>query len=116
MPFGEAAATIGSTMVIFPRNFPRLDVINVAGTNIAVGVSAPIQLQLPFGASTNQSVTIQAQNFNGEVPIRVVLTPQSGPILSFDATITNTTQNPAAVTVPVTVPINQLVTVNAWTR
>lgn len=103
-------------MVIFPTNAPRLDVINVAGTNIAVGVSAPIQLQLPFGSSTNQSVTVQAQNFNGEVPIRVVLSPQSGPILSFDATITNTTQNPAAVTVPVTVPINQLVTVNAWTR
>jgi hypothetical protein len=109
-------ASVGANMIVFPTNSPRLDIIQVAGTNITVGTSAPVFFMLPQGSSTNQTVRVQASNFGGLVPIRVVLTPDNGPSSSFDAQIDNSTTNPASVTVPVVVPVNVQVQVNAWTR
>ena len=70
---------------------------------------------LPRGASTNQTVTVQARNFNAQVPIRVVLTPDNGLSSSYDTNIDDTV-SPASVTVPVVVPVNVQVQVNAWMR
>jgi hypothetical protein len=61
-------------------------------------------------------VTVQASDFGAVVPIRVVLTPDSGTNTVYDTQIDNTTVNPASVTVPVTVPVNVQVQVIAWTR
>jgi hypothetical protein len=72
---------------------------------------------LPIGTSPNQTVTIRAKDFGKVVPIRVVLTPDNGSSVSYDAEIDNTAINPATVTVPVVVPgVNVLVHVEAWTR
>jgi len=109
-------ATIGANMVAIPTNALRLDVIQAAGHSIPFDTGTPVLFTLSEGSSTNQTVTVQASNFNGVVPIRVVLTPDHGPNSSYDAQIDNTTVNPASVTVPVVVPVNEQVQVNAWTR
>ena len=79
--------SVGSAMVVFPPNSPRLDILQAAGTSIPEGTN-----------------------------IRVVLTPAAGNPLSYDAQINNLAVNPAQVTVNVGVPINTVVAVNAWTR
>lgn len=110
------AMTVGANMFVVPPILPRLDIISAGGIDIPEGTPDPVTIQLPFGTSTNQSVTVQARDFNARVPIELVLTPDSGLPLRFEAEINNTTQNPATVTIPVEVPPNVLITVNAWTR
>lgn len=111
-----SVGTVGANMVAVPTNPPpRLDLTQVAGNNVPVGTGAPVSFTLPQGASTNQTVTVQASNFGQVVPIRVVLTPDNGPSSSYNTNIDNTI-NPASVTVPVVVPVNVQVDVNAWTR
>jgi hypothetical protein len=107
--------SVGANLFIFPPNEPRLDVIQVAGQNIPVG-SGPVTFQLPFGSSPNRTVRVQANDWGRVVPIRVVLTPDSGLPVEFDAEINNTSVNPAVVDVPVVIPVNELVTVHCWTR
>jgi len=97
-------------------NPPRLDVIQAAGNNIPFGTNQPVTFYLPPNSPTNQTVTVQASNFGAVVPIRVVLTPDNGSSSSYDAQIDNTANNPASVEVPVVVPVNVRVQVNAWTR
>jgi hypothetical protein len=113
-----ASCSVGANMVVFPPNPPRLDITQAAGNNIPVGTNSAVFFMLPQGSSTNQTVTVQASNFGKLVPIRVVLTPDNGPSVSFDAEIDNSANNnPASVTVPVVIPVvNTRVQVNAWTR
>jgi len=111
----SSVATIGANMVAIPTNAPRLNITQAAGNTIPEGTNSPVFFMLPQGASTNQTVTVQARNFNALVPIRVVLTPDNGPSSSYDTNIDNTV-SPALVTVPVVVPVNVQVHVNAWTR
>ena len=96
-----SSASIGSYMVVFPANPPRLDITQAAGNNIPVGTNTPVYFMLPPNSPTNQTVTVQASNFGAVVPIRVVLTPDNGPSSSTNTSIDNTTINPASVTVPV---------------
>ncbi|MCW5551991.1 MAG: hypothetical protein KIS67_07465 [Verrucomicrobiae bacterium] len=112
----SSVATIGANMVVFPPNAPRLDISQVGTNSIPVPATAPAFFLLPQGSPTNQTVRVQASNFGAVVPIRVVLTPDNGPSRSYEAEIDNTTINPAEVTVPVVVPVNVQVHVNAWTR
>ncbi|MGZ8899333.1 MAG: hypothetical protein ACXW3Z_04480 [Limisphaerales bacterium] len=107
--------SVGANLFIFPQPLPRLDVVTVAGTAIAEG-SGPAQIQLPFGSSPERTVTVRAQNWGRVVPIRVVLIPDSGAPIAVDSEINNTTQNPAEVAVPVVLPVNNLVTIQVWTR
>ena len=112
----SGVASVGSAMVVFPPNNPRLDILQAAGRTIVEGNNGPVFVELPFGANTNQTVTVQARNFGTSVAIRVVLTPAAGDPISFDATIDNVAANPAQVIVPVGIPLNSVVAVNAWTR
>lgn len=107
---------VGGLMQVFASPLPKLSVTTAAGTAITEGAQGPINITLPFNSSPNQTVTIRARDFSGPVPIRVVLAPDSGDPLVYDATIDNTTVNPADVTVNVVMPVNRLVRVNAWTR
>ena len=112
----SGVASVGSAMIVFPPNNPRLDILQAAGRTIAEGNNGPVFVELPFGANTNQTITVQARNFTTSVAIRVVLTPAAGDPISFDATIDNVAANPAQVIVPVGIPLNTVVAVNAWTR
>lgn len=113
---GPDVATIGSNMVVFPTNLPRLDITQAAGQDIAVGATSSVLVTLPIGSNPAQTVTVRAQDFGRVVPIRVVLTPDSGDAIVYDTTIDNATTNPATTTVNVTFPTNVRVEVNAWTR
>jgi len=112
----SSSATIGSAMVVFPPNNPRLDILQAAGRTIPEGTNAPVFVELPFGSDTNQTVVVQARNFSTNVAIRVVLTPAAGDPISYDAEINNLAANPAQTTVNVGIPLNTVVRVNAWTR
>ena len=112
----SGASSIGANMVAILTNLPHLDITQVAGTNILVGTGAPVSFTLPQGSSTNQTVRVQASSFGTNVAIRVVLTPDNGSSSSYDTNIDNSTINPASVTVPIVLPVNVQVQVNAWTR
>jgi hypothetical protein len=111
----QGASTIGGNLLVFPGLIPSLTVTEAAGNTVPAG-SNPVVFTLPFGSTTNRTIKIQARDFGRVVPLRVTLTPDSGKLLTFDAEVNNTTQNPATVEVPVTVPVNTLVTVHCWTR
>ncbi len=112
----QGPASVGSYMATFPAPLPRLDILQAADTNIPEGVQSPVQVVLPFGSTTNRTVTVQARDFSSSVPINVVITPESGLPRVYPATIFNAASNPATATVNVTLPVNTLVTINAWTR
>ena len=111
-----AVSSVGSTMFVFPTPLPRLDVVEAAGTMIAVGTAAPVYIQLPFGSTTDRTVTVQAQDFGAVVPIRVALTPDSGEPVYYDDTIDNAAENPAQKVINVVMPVNVQVHVGVWTR
>ncbi|MCS7090235.1 MAG: hypothetical protein NZM03_05955, partial [Limisphaera sp.] len=111
----QGVSSVGQNLFALPPVIPRLDTIEVAGTPFPEG-SNPGTVTLPFGASPERTVKIQARDFGRVVPIRVVLTPDSGPRIEVDAQVDNTTVNPAVVEVPVTFPVNTRVTVHCWTR
>lgn len=104
----------GAAMIVFPDILPRLDIVQVASQNIAVG-SGPVDITLPFGSPASQPVKVRATNFTGMVPIRIDLVPDSGSKVTQDATI-NTANNPAEVTVNMNFPINVRTRVEVYTR
>jgi hypothetical protein len=110
------SASRGSQMYVFPAIIPRLDLVQVAGQNIPEGTNNPVQFELPSGASTNQTVRVQARNFTNDVPIRVVVTPENGPAGQFDAVISQGSGNPPSATVSVIIPAGSICQVDAWTR
>ena len=103
-------------MVTFPPGLPRLDIIEAAGEVIPEGSSVPVFVILPFGAPSSQEIVVQGRDFTGIVPIRVVLTPTSGDPIIVDSEIDMSFGNPATVLVPVEIPQNVAVQVDAWTR
>jgi hypothetical protein len=112
--FGSAAqTTLGASLFMDPDPLPRLDIVRVASQDIPVG-SGPVTVQLPFDSDPNITVRVRAQDFGAVVPIQVVLTPDSGPKSVVNAELNNTTTNPATLDVPVTVPVNTVVTIHVW--
>lgn len=108
--------SVGSLMTVFPSPLPRLDVIEAAGTAIAEG-SGPVIVQLPFGSTPNRQIKVQARDFNANVPITLVLTPDHGTRIVYTGTINNQNpNNPATATFDVTLPVNEQVTVNAYSK
>ena len=110
------SGTLGSNMFVEPSTVPRLDIIEAAGQAIPLGTGQTVQIQLPFGSDTNRTVVLRAEDFGVDVPVRITLTPDSGPRTFIDTNIVNTTVNPATLEVPVALPPNTLVTIHAWTR
>jgi hypothetical protein len=107
--------SVGGNLLTFPPNAPALATVEVAGNLIAQG-GGPVTVNLPFGSSPDRTVKIQASGFGRVVPVRITLTPDSGGVRTFDADIDNTTGNAVVAEIPVTIPVNTLVTVHAWTR
>lgn len=110
-----ASTTVGANLFVFPSTIPRLDVTEAAGTTIPLE-SGPVKITLPFGSSTNRTVTVRAAGFGTSIPIALVLTPESGRRVLIESQIDNTTQNPATVTIPVQLLPNVQTTIHAWTR
>lgn len=109
-------ASRGMQMFVFPAVVPQLDIVTVAGQAIPQGTNSPVLFELPIGASTNQTVTVQARNFTNDVPIRVVVTPENGASASFDVTLLQSSGTPPNVIVPVVIPAGSVSQINVWTR
>src|SRR5262245_44357115 len=86
---GPTAVSSGTLMAVFPCPLPQLDIVEAAGTTIPVGTAAPVVVQLPFGSTTNRTVTVRAQDFKAVVPVAVVLTPEQGNPLVYTNLIDN---------------------------
>jgi hypothetical protein len=112
----STTVSLGANMMTFPPNPPHLDITQAAGTNIPVGTGNAVSITLPQDSAPNRTVTVQATNFGKVIPIRVVLTPDNGSSVSYDAEIDNSAVGSASMTVNVVVPVNVQVHVEAWTR
>lgn len=74
-------------------------------------------VQLPFGSSPNRQIKVQARDFNAIVPITLVLTPDHGARVVYTGNINNVNPaNPATTTFDVVLPVNEQVTVNAYSK
>lgn len=112
---GPPSVTIGSFMVAIPDVLPKLHIVQAGGQAIPEG-SNPVSLTLPVGTDPHQNVVVRATDFEGMVDIDVIVTPENGTRTVYPATIDATTPGPAEVTVPVQIPLNTGVVLNAWTR
>jgi hypothetical protein len=112
---GVPSATIGSFMVAIPEVASKLHIDQVAGQAIPEG-SNLVSLTLPAGTDPHQNVVVRATDFEGMVDIDVIVTPENGIRAVYPATIDAATTGPAEVTVPVQIPSNTGVVLNAWTR
>lgn len=111
-----SVSTTGKFMVVFPTSLPKLDIIDVAGQPIPLGSQDSVAVMLPFGASTAQTIVVQAEDFAGLVPIDVVVTAEGGARTVFPAEIDMAAGNPAQVSVPIDLPLNVVVRIHVWTR
>lgn len=109
-------ATTGKFMTVFPSPLPKLDIIDVAGQAIPLGGQDSVAVMLPFGASTMQTIIVQAEDFAGLVPIDVVVTAEGGARTVFPAEIDMAAGNPAQVSVPIDLPLNVVARIHVWTR
>ena len=108
--------TIGARMIVFPSVIPRLDIVEAAGTSIPEGTSSEVVISLPLDSPTNQVVKVQARNFTNDVPIRVVVTPENAPSVSYDTVISQGSGNPPSTNVDVILSAGQIYHINTWTR
>jgi len=108
--------TRGIQMFVFPAGNPKLDIINAAGTAVSEGTNAPVTVYLPVGSPTNQLVRVQARGFMNDIPIRVKITPENAPSATFDGIIPQSSGNPPFADVQVTLPVDTVCHVHAWTR
>jgi hypothetical protein len=106
----------GSRMIVFPTNAPQLDIVEVGGQSIMEGTNNAVTIELTVGASSNQTVRVQARHFTNDVAITVAIIPEHGSRGEFDATILQSSGNPPFATVPVIIPAGSACQVNAWTR
>lgn len=109
-----SASSVGGLMAVFPDPSPRLDIIEAAGR--AVPQDTPTQVLLPGGSPATQAIKVRARDFGQIVPIRVVITPDSGPSSTVDGQIDNAAANPAEATLNVTIPANTLTRIAVYTR
>ena len=108
--------TVGIQMFVFPPGNPKLDIISAASTPIIEGTNAPVIVYLPVGVNSNQLVRVQARNFTNDIPIRVKITPENAPSATFDGIIQQSSGNPPFADVQVTLPVDTVCHVHAWTR
>lgn len=106
----------GSLMVVFPSPMPKLTVTSIAGNAIAEGSVNGVNLLLPSGTPAAQTITVRARDFGKVTPLRIALIPESGDPTYYDVSVDNAATNPADLTTNITVPVNQQVKVQVWTR
>jgi hypothetical protein len=92
------------------------DGVEVAGRAIPEGTNAIIQIELPVGAPTNQTVTVQARGFTNNVPVAVTITPENQSSIRYDTLIIPMTSDPSSLTLDVVIPDGTISRIHAWTR
>ncbi|MBN9693482.1 MAG: hypothetical protein J0M24_24820 [Verrucomicrobia bacterium] len=107
--------TRGKQMTVFPPVASSLHFVEVAGQTIPVGAPAAVTVTLPVGAPLTQTVKLRAQGFTGEVPVRLVVTPEHSPSTEVDLVL-NAAANPPELTTQITLTVGEPTRVEAWTR
>ncbi len=105
----------GAQMFVDPPNTPALHITEAAGQVIPVPAAAGVQVNLPAGSSGNRQVKVAAQGFTANVPIVVVVTPETGRSSSYNAEIP-TVAGSGQATVDVVIPAGGVTQIHAWTR
>lgn len=104
-------------MATFVPNLPTLRLVQVAGIDVPPTATTRFTALLPLGTPAAQTVVLEASGFGAEVTVEVRLTPsRGGASVSVPVVIDNTAPGPVRFTIPVTLPANQAVVVEAWTR
>ena len=107
--------SVGSNMVVFPSPLPRLDIVAAAGETIAVD-SSPVFINLAFNASSSQTITVRATDFDTVVDFDLVLQPENGSRIIIPESIDNSSGGSTDKTISVTLPVNVQTKVFVWTR
>jgi hypothetical protein len=105
----------GSQMFVDPPSTPTLNITEAAGQVIPVPAVNGVQVTLPAGSSGSRQVKVAASGFTANVPITVVVTPETGASSSYDAEIPIADGN-GQVTVDVAIPVGGVSQIHAWTR
>lgn len=113
---GSSNVSWGSQMYVFPEVQPRLDILEAAGQTIPEGAGNAISIELPSDAPTSQNIVVQARDFEGLVPIQVIVTPEYGPKSVYDAQLDMNNGNPTQVTVAVDIPAGSYNQIHVWTK
>lgn len=116
IPAAASHISAGSRMQVFMEDVPSLAITSAAGTAIASGTTAPVTVMLPTGSPTTQTVTVEATNYGGQLPVQVVLTPLQGERVIYDTVLDMAGANTASVDVSVEIPVEVPVEVHAWTN
>ena len=105
----------GSQMFVDPPSTPALHIIEAAGQAIPAPAAAGVQVNLPAGSTGNRQVKVAASGFTANVPIVVVVTPETGHSSTYNADIPIAGGNGQA-TVDVVIPAGGVTQIHAWTR
>lgn len=108
--------TFGANMTVFLSNLPQIKIISAAGQTIATDRVDPVFVLLPAGTSATQAVIVQVSNFKAVVPLRAVITPESGDRLTFDFQVDNTVGGNSNGSVNVQIPAGVSTRIDVWTR
>ncbi len=108
--------SIGSHVVGLEAPVPRLDIVEVAGTNVPLGSIGPVQIILPTDAPAAQTIRIRAAILHAVTPFELQLRPWNGAPIVISNIVDNLSQDPAFVDVSVNIPPNTLFYVEAWKR
>jgi hypothetical protein len=112
----NGSATRGTRMFALPAGpQPSLHIVSVAGQAIPVGAATGVDFQLPAGSPATQTVVLRGQGFTGQVPVRLVVTPEHSPATVFDLTL-NAAANPPEVSAQITLTEGEPTRIAAWTR
>lgn len=108
--------SIGTFMSVFPEGLATLAFTEVAGTAVPEGSTSALQLLLPVGASTSQTVKLRGRNFLGTVPIQVAVTPENGATTFFEGNLVASPDRTGTVTIALELPSNVPVSLYAWPK
>ena len=110
------SVSVGVLMTVFPQPTPRLDVLQVAGQDIPEGTVPANTFILPVGLSAEQTIRVQARNFQGLLTVVVRLIPENGSPVEFEGQIDMNSGNPASSDIPVVFPLNIGVNIQVWSK
>lgn len=109
------SVTRGTRMFALPATSPALHIVSVAGQAIPIGAPAGVEFTLPAGSPTTQTVVLRGEGFAGQVPIRLVVTPEHSASTTYDLTL-DATANPPEVATNITLVEDEPTRIHAWTR
>jgi len=112
------ALSIGANLRVFPPNNPSVRISRIGSQSIPVNPTTPTTFLLPPGSPENIEIEVEAENFNQQLAVKVVLTPENGARVEDVITIDNSAEtgsNPAVATSQLAFPVGVETRVDVWT-